>query len=42
MTIRVLLADDQALLRSAFRVLVDSEADMRVVGRPATARAPMN
>jgi DNA-binding NarL/FixJ family response regulator len=31
-TIRVLLADDQALLRSAFRVLVDSEPDMRVVG----------
>ncbi|MCX4645916.1 response regulator [Streptomyces sp. NPDC055059] len=32
MTIRVLLADDQALLRSAFRVLVDSEPDMLVVG----------
>ncbi|MET8676458.1 response regulator transcription factor [Streptomyces sp. NPDC004647] len=32
MTIRVLLVDDQALLRSAFRVLVDSEPDMRVVG----------
>ncbi|MET9495539.1 response regulator transcription factor [Streptomyces sp. NPDC006552] len=31
-TIRVLLADDQALLRSAFRVLVDSEPDMQVVG----------
>ncbi|MCH0541634.1 response regulator transcription factor [Streptomyces sp. MUM 203J] len=30
--VRVLLADDQALLRSAFRVLVDSEPDMRVVG----------
>jgi DNA-binding NarL/FixJ family response regulator len=30
--IRVLLADDQALLRSAFRVLVDSESDMEVVG----------
>ncbi|WP_299530891.1 response regulator transcription factor [uncultured Streptomyces sp.] len=30
--ITVLLADDQALLRSAFRVLVDSEPDMRVVG----------
>ncbi|MFD6426337.1 response regulator [Streptomyces sp. NPDC060198] len=34
-TIRVLLADDQALLRSAFRVLVDSEPDMRVVGEAA-------
>ncbi|MEU7159927.1 response regulator transcription factor [Streptomyces chrestomyceticus] len=32
MTIKVLLADDQALLRSAFRILVDSEADMEVVG----------
>ncbi|TDU78592.1 response regulator transcription factor [Streptomyces sp. KS 21] len=31
-TIRVLLADDQALLRSAFKVLVDSEPDMEVVG----------
>ncbi|MGW6396376.1 response regulator [Streptomyces sp. NPDC055103] len=35
MTIRVLLADDQALLRSAFKVLVDSEADMEVVGEAA-------
>ncbi|MET9483785.1 response regulator transcription factor [Streptomyces sp. NPDC006638] len=35
MTIRVLLADDQTLLRSAFRVLVDSEPDMEVVGEAA-------
>ncbi|MCX5382891.1 response regulator transcription factor [Streptomyces sp. NBC_00083] len=35
MTIRVVLADDQALLRSAFRVLVDSEPDMQVVGEAA-------
>ena len=35
MTIRVLLADDQALLRSAFKVLVDSEADMEVIGEAA-------
>ncbi|MFF2776373.1 response regulator [Streptomyces sp. NPDC058052] len=35
MTIRVLLADDQALLRSAFRVLVDSEPDMEVIGEAA-------
>ncbi|MDJ0461387.1 response regulator transcription factor [Streptomyces sp. H27-C3] len=33
--IRVLLVDDQALLRSAFRVLVDSEPDMEVVGEAA-------
>ncbi|MFG2221809.1 response regulator [Streptomyces sp. NPDC050161] len=32
MTIKVLLADDQTLLRSAFKVLVDSEPDMEVVG----------
>ncbi|MFC4497548.1 response regulator [Streptomyces ovatisporus] len=32
MTIRVVLADDQALLRSAFRVLVDSDPGMEVVG----------
>jgi DNA-binding NarL/FixJ family response regulator len=31
-TIRVVLADDQALLRSAFKVLVDSEPGMAVVG----------
>lgn len=30
--VRVLLVDDQALLRSAFKVLVDSEPDMEVVG----------
>ncbi|MBT2383264.1 response regulator transcription factor [Streptomyces sp. ISL-11] len=33
--IRVLLADDQALLRSAFRVLVNSEPDMTVIGEAA-------
>ncbi|MFF7984518.1 response regulator [Streptomyces sp. NPDC007901] len=32
MTIRVLLADDQALLRATFRILIDSCADMAVVG----------
>ncbi|MQY15327.1 Transcriptional regulatory protein LiaR [Streptomyces sp. RB5] len=30
--IRVVLADDHALLRSAFRILVDSEPDLTVVG----------
>ncbi|WP_256104455.1 response regulator transcription factor [Streptomyces sp. ODS05-4] len=35
MTIRVLLADDQALLRSALRMLVASEPDMEVVGEAA-------
>ncbi len=32
MTIRVLLADDQALIRSGFRVLIDSADDLEVVG----------
>jgi DNA-binding NarL/FixJ family response regulator len=31
MTIRVLLADDQALLRATFRILIDSCPDMEVV-----------
>ncbi|MFE4862771.1 response regulator [Streptomyces sp. NPDC056670] len=39
MTITVVLADDQALLRSAFRVLVDSEPDMEVVGEAADGAA---
>ncbi|WP_323747356.1 response regulator transcription factor [Catenulispora rubra] len=33
--IRVLLADDQALLRATFRILVDSCPDMEVVGEAA-------
>jgi DNA-binding NarL/FixJ family response regulator len=33
--IRVLIADDQALVRAGFRVLLDSEADIRVVGEAA-------
>ncbi len=31
MTIRVLVADDQALVRSGFRMLLDGEADMEIV-----------
>jgi DNA-binding NarL/FixJ family response regulator len=37
-TIRVLLADDQALLRGTFRMLIDSTADMEVVGEAANGR----
>jgi YesN/AraC family two-component response regulator len=33
--IRVLLADDQALVRVGFRALIDSEADLEVVGEAA-------
>ncbi|MET7396498.1 response regulator transcription factor [Dactylosporangium sp. NPDC005572] len=35
MTIRVLLADDQALLRGTFRMLIDSCADLEVVAEAA-------
>ncbi|MCX5371779.1 response regulator transcription factor [Streptomyces sp. NBC_00015] len=35
MTIRVLLADDQALLRATFRILIESVADMTVVAEAA-------
>ncbi|MBM4794596.1 response regulator transcription factor [Streptomyces sioyaensis] len=38
MAIRVLLADDQALLRGTFRMLIDSAPDMEVVGEAATGR----
>jgi len=34
--IRVVVADDQALLRGSFRVLVDSEPGLRVVGEAET------
>jgi DNA-binding NarL/FixJ family response regulator len=36
MTIRVLVADDQALVRGSFRVLVDTAPDLTSVGEAAT------
>lgn len=36
--IRVLLADDQALIRAGFRVLIDSAPDLTVVGEAGTGR----
>ena len=36
MTVRVLLADDQGLIRGGFRALVDSAADLEVVGEAST------
>ncbi|MFF7947052.1 response regulator [Streptomyces griseorubiginosus] len=38
MTIRVLLADDQTLVRAAFAMLVASARDMEVVGEAASGR----
>jgi DNA-binding NarL/FixJ family response regulator len=38
MSIRVLLADDQTLVRSAFAMLVKSARDMEVVGQAGTGR----
>jgi DNA-binding NarL/FixJ family response regulator len=35
MPIRVLLADDQSLIRAGFRVLIDSAPDLQVVGEAA-------
>ncbi|WP_369167324.1 response regulator [Streptomyces sp. R28] len=38
MTIRVLLADDQALLRATFRILIDSTDDLTVIAEAADGR----
>ena len=38
MSIRVLIADDQALVRSGFRMVLDAEDDFEVVGEAANGR----
>jgi DNA-binding NarL/FixJ family response regulator len=38
MTIRVLIADDQQLVRSGFRMILESEADLEVVAEAANGR----
>jgi DNA-binding NarL/FixJ family response regulator len=38
MTIRVLLADDQALIRGGFRVLIESDPELEVVGEATTGK----
>jgi DNA-binding NarL/FixJ family response regulator len=38
MTIRVLIADDHALARTGFRMLLDTEPDIEVVGEAANGR----
>jgi DNA-binding NarL/FixJ family response regulator len=39
---RVLLADDQALMRAGFRALLDAEDDLEVVGEAADGAAAVN
>jgi DNA-binding NarL/FixJ family response regulator len=41
-TIRVLIVDDQALIRGGFRVLVDSAPDLEVVGEAGTGREALD
>ena len=36
MTVRVVVADDQALIRAGFRMILDAEDDVEVVGEAAT------
>jgi DNA-binding NarL/FixJ family response regulator len=38
MTIRVVLADDQALIRAGFRALIESDGDLEVAGEAANGR----
>ena len=38
MTIRVLIADDQELVRTGFRVIVNAEAEMEVIGEASDGR----
>ena len=35
MSVRVLIADDQALVRAGFRMILDAEQDLEVVGEAA-------
>ena len=35
MSIRLLIADDQALVRAGFRMILDAEDDLEVVGEAA-------
>ncbi|MEL7157308.1 MAG: response regulator transcription factor [Actinomycetota bacterium] len=38
MTIRVLLADDQAMIRAGFKLLIDNQPDLEVVGEAETGQ----
>jgi DNA-binding NarL/FixJ family response regulator len=41
-TIRVLVADDQQLVRAGFRMIIDDQADMRVVGEAGDGREALD
>jgi YesN/AraC family two-component response regulator len=41
MTIRVVLADDQALLRKGFRMILEAEDDISVIGEAADGEAAL-
>ena len=38
MSIRILIADDQALVRTGFKMILDAEADLEVVGEAENGR----
>jgi DNA-binding NarL/FixJ family response regulator len=42
MSVRVLVADDQALVRSGFRMILDAKADLEVVGEAADGSEAVN
>ncbi len=42
MTIRVLLADDQAMVREGFAVLLDAQPDIEVIGQASDGREAVN
>lgn len=42
MTIRVLLVDDQALVRAGFAMVIDSQDDMRVIAQAENGREAVN
>ncbi len=42
MTVRVVIADDQAMVRAGFRMILDTEPDIQVVGEAGDGRAALS